>query len=374
MVIVQVANVRWFNATAWYALYLSRLLKEAGHTVVVLTQAGTDTHQRALDWGLDARPVDLNTSNPLRLAATLCKLTGLMRKLKPQIVNCHRGEGFFLWGLLKPLFGFKLVRTRGDQRPPRADTVNRFLHARVADAVVVTNSRMARHFLSAMRTPENKVWLIHGGVDRERFRFDPAGRERVRAEFGFTPRETVIALVGRFDLVKGQRETIEAVSRLVHKQGYRHTRLLLLGFGSATGEDVVRGWLKEFQMERFAVITGKRDDMTACLSAADIGIVASLWSETIARAALEILAVGRPLVSTDVGVMPDLLPPEALFPPGDVDAMVRMLSHAMDDAAYLEELRRTGELTLSQLSGHDFVQRTLTLYEGFFDEADGRAF
>jgi len=299
MVILQVVNVRWFNATAWYALYLSRLLQEAGHTVVVLTLAGTESHKKALEWGLDARPADLNTSNPLRLAVTLAKLMGLLRTLKPQIVNCHRGEGFFLWGILKALgFGFRLVRTRGDQRPPRADAVNRFLHTHVADAVVVTNSRMARHFLSTMRTPEAKVWLIHGGVDKERFRFDPAGRERVRAEFSYGPRETVIALLGRFDLVKGQRETLQALARLIHKQGYRHARLMLLGFGSATGEGEVRAWIKELKLERFVAITGRREDVGACLSAADVGIVSSLWSETIARAALEILAAGRPLLSS----------------------------------------------------------------------------
>lgn len=368
MVVVQVVNVRWFNATAWYGLYLSRLLQEAGHKVVVLTQAGTETHRKALEWGLDARPADLNTSNPLRLAATFCRLAALLRRERPQIVNCHRGEGFFLWGLLKCLgFGFKLVRTRGDQRPPRADFLNRFLHARVADAVVVTNSRMARHFLSAMRTPEDRVWLIQGGVDRGKFRFDPAGRERVRALYGFGPRETVFVLEGRFDAVKGQRETIQAMSRLVHGQGYRHARLMLLGFSSATGEEEVRGWLKEFDLERQAVITGRCDDVAAFLSAADVGVVSSLWSETIARAALEILACGRPLVSTDVGVMPDLLPPEALFKPGDADAMVRMLTRVMDEPAFVEELRRAGAVTLSQLSGSDFLQRTLTLYEGFFD-------
>jgi glycosyltransferase involved in cell wall biosynthesis len=368
MVIFQVVNVRWFNATAWYGLYLSRLLQEAGHTVVVLTQAGTDTHMKAVEWGLDARPLDLNTANPLRLAATLCRIVALLRRLKPQIVNCHRGEGFFLWGLLKGLgFPFRLVRTRGDQRPPRADALNRFLHARVADAVVVTNSRMARHFLSEMRTPENKVWLIHGGVDRERFRFDAEGRERVRAEFGYGEREQVIALLGRFDEVKGQRETLQALADLVFKQGYRRARLLLLGFGSATGEDVVRGWIKECKLERQVRITGRRDDVAACISAADVGVVASLWSETIARAALEIMACGRPLISTDVGVMPDLLPPEALFKPGDVKAMVRLLARVIDDDAYRRELLRAQDLTLSQLSGRDFVQRTLTLYEGFFD-------
>ncbi len=368
MVVFQVVNVRWFNATAWYGLYLSRLLQEAGHRVVVLTQGGTDTHKKALEWGLDARAVDLNTANPLRLAATLARLAGLLRRERPDIVNCHRGEGFFLWGLLKALgFHFHLVRTRGDQRPPRADFLNRWLHAHVADAVVVTNSRMARHFLSAMRTPERKVWLIHGGVDKERFRFDPAGRERVRAELGYGPKETVIALVGRFDRVKGQRETIEAVSRLIHKQGYRKARLMLLGFGSATGQEEVEAWIREFKLERFARITGRREDVAACLSAADVGIVASLWSETIARAALELMAAERPLVSSDVGVMPDLLPPEALFPPGDVDAMVRMLARVMDEPEFRAELLRAQDLTLSQLGGRDFALRTLTLYEGFLD-------
>lgn len=368
MVVFQVVNVRWFNATAWYALYLSRLLQEAGHTVVVLTQGGTESHRKALEWGLDARPVDLNSANPLRLAAALVRLMRLLRAEKPQVVNCHRGEGFFLWGLLKALgFAFHLVRTRGDQRPPRADALNRWLHAHVADAVVVTNSRMARHFLTAMRTPEDKVWLIHGGVDRERFRFDPAGRQRVRAEFGYGPRETVLVLAGRFDRVKGQRETLQAVADLVHKQGYRKLRLMLLGFGSATGQEEVEVWVREFKLERFVRITGRREDVAACLSAADLGIVSSLWSETIARAALEIMAAERPLISTDVGVMPDLLPAQALFPPGDVHAMTRLILRTMDEPDFRQELLRAQDLTLSQLSGHDFLQRTLTLYEGFLD-------
>ena len=368
MVVFQVVNVRWFNATAWYGLYLSRLLKDAGHTVVVLTQAGTDSHAKALEWGLDARPMNLNSANPLRLAVTLVRLVRLLRAEKPQVVNCHRGEGFFLWGLLKALgFGYSLVRTRGDQRPPRADALNRWLHAHVADAVVVTNSRMARHFLKTMRTPENKVWLIHGGVDRQRVRFDPAGRARVRAEFGYGERETVLVLVGRFDQVKGQRETLQAVAHLIHKQGYRKLRLMLLGFGSATGQDEVEGWIRELKLERFVKITGRREDVPACLSAADLGIVASLWSETIARAALEIMAAERPRLSANVGVMPDLLPPEALFDPGDVGAMTRLLAKVLDEPDYCKRLLRAQDLTLSQLSGHDFLQRTLTLYEGFLD-------
>jgi glycosyltransferase involved in cell wall biosynthesis len=79
------------------------------------------------------------------------------------------------------------------------------------------------------------------------------------------------------------------------------------------------------------------------------------------------MAAERPLISADVGVMPDLLPPEALFKPGDVDAMVKLIAKAMDDPGYRKELLRAQDLTLSQLSGRDFLQRTLTLYEGFLD-------
>jgi len=142
---------------------------------------------------------------------------------------------------------------------------------------------------------------------------------------------------------------------------------MLVGFGSATGEDEIRAWIKQYKLERFTTITGRREDVAACLSAADLGIVSSLWSETIARAALEIMAAGRPLISSDVGVMPDLLPPEALFPAGDVNAMTRLLTKAIDEAAFRQELLKANDLTLSQLSGRDFLQRTLTLYEGFFD-------
>ena len=132
-----------------------------------------------------------------------------------------------------------------------------------------------------------------------------------------------VGLLGRFDLVKGQRETIAALAKLVG-EGVRNIRLLLLGFHrDASGE--VEAWIREAGMERYVTITGKVPDVTACLSALDVGVVASLWSETIARAALEIMACGRPLVSTSVGVMPDLLPASALVAPGDVDALAGVL-------------------------------------------------
>lgn len=368
MRIFQVINVRWFNATAWYAITLSKLLADAGHEVTVLTQAGTDSERKAQELGLNTVAVDLNTVNPGRFAAATRHIIQLLRTHRPDIVNCHRGEGFFLWGVLKLMgFSFKLVRTRGDQRPPRSDAFNRWLHAKVADAVVVTNRRMANYFLDTMRTPSTGLWLVHGGVDMSTFGFDQDGRERVRQEFGFDESHTVIGLLGRFDRVKGHKETIEAVARL-RQQGMDNVRLFLVGFDTAMTEAEIKGWIDANGVGDITRISGKRDDVAACISAMDIGVIASLWSEAIARSALEIMATGRPLVSTTVGVMPDLVSPAMLVEPGDSKALAHTISQICKDEGMLEEMLGAQKRTMSQLTLEEFLKRSLNLYQSLLDE------
>ena len=360
---IQVANVRWFNATAWYALYLARLLREAGHETLCLTLPGTEAEARARDWGLPVRSLDLNSKDPLAQLALYPKLGRLVREFAPDVVNCHRGEAFLHFGILRRRLGtFALVRTRGDQRPPKANPANRWLHAHAADAVVATNSRMQRHFLEKFGLPRERVRLIPGGVDSGRFAFDPAGRERVRAEFGYGPQHLVLGLLGRFDAVKGQRELIRACARLVHGEGLRHLRLLLVGFPTATTRDEVEGWIAAEDMGRYVAITGERPDVAACVSALDLGVVASLWSETIARAALEIMACGVPLVGTDVGVMPDLLSVEALVPAGNGEALSGLLARAASDPGWRQERAAEQAAVVGRLRGEDFLAATLDLY------------
>jgi glycosyltransferase involved in cell wall biosynthesis len=369
MKIFQVINVRWFNATSWYALYLSQLLQDAGHDVLVITLADTETEAKALEMGLNVKTIDLNTTHPFKLARACAQVLSLVRNLKPDVVNCHRGESFFWWAILRKLrLGFKLVRTRGDQRLPKNDIINRYLHSKVADAVVATNKRMAGHFLEKMKLDQSRVWLIHGGVDNDRFTFSDKGRKEIREKFGFTDQHSVIGLLGRFDRVKGQKELIQAVGKIYNDYGYKDIRLLLLGYPTATSKREVDIWIEENNVKEITAISGKCTDVSACISALDIGVIASLWSETIARAALEIMACDRPLISTTVGVMPDLVPQSALIPPGDVPAMTVKLLDVLNDPALAAELLKKQKKTMSQLSGKDFLTRTLTLYTGIQDK------
>lgn len=358
---LQVVNVRWFNATAWYGLTLARLLNDAGCHSKVVVLAETEPHAKAVEMGLEPVFLSLNTNNPLYYPELLKKLRYLINDFHPHIVNCHRGEGFFFWGMLKKKGGYALVRTRGDQRLPKGNLPNRWLHSRVADAVVATNSRMYRYFENFMGVPEERLHFVPGGVDLQQFQFDASGREKVRTQYGFTPEHCVLGLLGRFDRVKGQKELIQAVHGLV-RRGLNNVRLLLIGFPTATLQEEVEAWVREEHMEHYVTITGRVTDVPACISALDIGVIPSLWSESIARAALEIMGCGRPLIASSVGVMPDLLPASALVEPGNKDALELLLLRAIKDVAWREGLAAENRQRIRLLGNKDFLEQSLAVY------------
>ena len=375
--VIQVVNVRWFNASAWYGLFLSRLLKEAGHEVLVLCLPGTEAFHKAEDMGLAPLGINTNTANPLRIPALLRALKSLVQTFRPHLVNCHRGEGLILWGLLRAMgLPFALIRTRVDQRPPRNNAPNRLLHARCADAVIVTNSR-ALPACERLGVPPDRIRLIPGGVDLEHFRFTEQGRRELRAAWAFADDHLVIGLLGRFDAVKGQTDCIRAVALLRQEEDgapwRRKLRLLLAGFPAGLSREFMASRLAEAGLDAAAVIAGRCPDVPALISAMDIGVVASRGSEAIARAALEIMACRRPLVGTDVGVMPDLLPGEALVPPGDPAALARVLERAILDLSWRRQLQDDLDRRIVDLSGKAFLDRTMAAYAQALDAARSAA-
>lgn len=374
MRIMQVVNVRWFNATAWYGVELARLAMQAGHPSLVLGLPGTPPLEKARALGLPVVPLDLNARSPLAWPRLVHSMTQVLLDFKPDVVNCHRGESFIFWAAirmrLQQKLRFALVRTRGDQRLPKANWPNLMLHSKIADAVIATNTRMTQYFKDVIKVPEARLHTIYGGVDRQLFRFNPEARQLLRQKYAWPDDAVVIGLLGRFDLVKGQKECLQAVSGLV-QQGLP-VRLMLIGFETASTLEDVRGFIREANLdERHVVITGKVDDVPGYISALDLGVITSLYSETIARAALEIMSCGVPLVSTNVGVMPDLLDKEALCPPADIPSLSTLLARAVTDLRWRKELTRHQARRMTTLDSPSFLRLTLDVYEKALARARG---
>ncbi len=365
---IQVVNVRWYNATAWYGVTLAKCLQDAGHESIVAGLAVTPPLEKAKEMGLRTIALPFNSASPAKLFETWNGIDRLVRDFRPDIVNCHRGEAFVLWALMQKKYGFGLVRTRGDRRLPKNGLINRWLHCKAADAVIATNGLMTRHFADVINVPAERLHTILGGVDTVRFHKDSAAREEMRRAFGYRDSDFVMGLLGRMDDVKGIKETIEAlgIARRISEDA-RRIRFLVIGFDSEFKTEDVARWSRENglgELGEVVTVTGKVDRPEAVLNALDLGMLASLGSEAIARAALEIMATGVPLISSTTGVMPDLIPAEYSFEPGDTAAMAQRMIQALDAdwreklAAYCHARILEGGLRLE-----DFLAQTMAVYD-----------
>lgn len=371
---IQVVNVRWYNATAWYGVTLAHCLQKAGHESLVAGLAGTPPLEKARELGLPTVALPFNSQTPGKIVELWRGMNGLVREFRPDVVNCHRGEAFVLWALLKRKGGYALVRTRGDRRLPRGGAVNRWLHCRAADAVIATNSLMTRHFAEVLRVPSDRLYTILGGVDTARFHADRQAGAEMRRQYGYADDDIVMGLLGRMDEVKGIRETLAALARARElSPDAKRIRFLVIGFDSEfTTADVAR-WTEEYglgKLGEIVTVTGRVQRPEAVINALDFGILASLGSEAIARAALEIMASGVPLISSTTGVMPDLLNEEFCFAPADVPAMAERMIQATDKA-WREKLAGVclDRIFKGGLRLEDFFASSLEVYDAALQNA-----
>lgn len=340
MKFIHIINVRWYNATAWYAVNIARILQKEGHEVIVAGLPGSPPLLQAEEYGLQIFEADFNSSNPLKISKNIGSMKKLINEFDPDVINCHRGEFFWYFALCKLLNKpkWKLVRVRGDIRPPSTDVINKLFHSKATDVVITSGNLIKAYFTNNMKLEDKQVKVIHGGVNTSIFKKDLNGREDIRAEFGFAKNDFVVGIVGRFDHVKGHDVLIEAIAEIYKSTQMDNIKLFLIGFDTTINTDEMHESLKNNGINNISKISGFRDDINACINALDLGVVASLGSEAICRVAMELMAADIPVISSDVGVLPEILDQENIYKRGDSKELaVKILTHSKKTTVYSDE-------------------------------------
>jgi glycosyltransferase involved in cell wall biosynthesis len=184
-----------------------------------------------------------------------------------------------------------------------------------------------RGVVAVSRSLENK---LRRTVRRVPVSFVPNGlpapaavsaEERLQARQSLNVKGFCIAVIGRLSIEKGHRVLFEAL------RGMPDITLLVAGDGP------LRDDLQKLAAGLEARFLGYLDDARAVFAAADVIAMPSL-TEGLPLTALEALALGRCLVASAVGELPELLQGGAgvLVPPGDARALSEALA-AVRDAA-----------------------------------------
>lgn len=196
----------------------------------------------------------------------------------------------------------------------------------------IAPSRFLRgRFVEEWGIDPRRIELVRFGFDRRRFTGartpSPDGRLRV----GF---------LGTLVPLKGPHVLLEAWSRLppsIRSRG----RLVLRG--PARADAAYQDRLLELARASGAEIPGplSRDEVAPFLASTDLLVVPSVWFENSPLVIQEAIACRTPLLVSDLGGMAELVVPGEnglRFPAGDVDALTRALTDAIEGRAGLERL------------------------------------
>lgn len=200
-----------------------------------------------------------------------------------------------------------------------------------------------------LRARRNAV--IHNGVDVEHLRdaATPAERSSLRAALGYADTDYVLGIAGGLRPEKNHVQLLEAAARL-RARGVP-ARVLLIGDGARRA--AIESRARALGLEPHLNITGFRDDIRPLVTACDVMCTCSL-TEALSLAAIEAMAMSRPVVHSQVGGAAELVEPGRnglLFPVADTAALVECLQRLTDTgarAAMGRAARRTVESRFSE--------------------------
>ena len=271
----------------------------------------------------------------LRAAAAARRFT---RSFRPDVLHAHNVR---VAGLAR--VGAQLARPRS--RPPvlatyhgvpleEIDGAARIL--RHADAVVCVSAGLLEQ-LAERGVPAERLSVIPNGVP-EAPRLSPARRAELDAELGFEPGAPVAAVIGRLVPQKAHDRFFRAVALV--KETLPQARFLVVGDGPLRAElEAMAAALGLSEQVRF---TGIRDDVPALIGRTDLVVFSSVW-EGLSIVALEALAAGVPLVSTDVAGTRELLVTGAgLVVPHDDAALAAAIAELLSDPSRRREMGAAG--------------------------------
>ena len=202
----------------------------------------------------------------------------------------------------------------------------------------------AAHHLVFVCQEQQKYWrkrglwarsnhMIYNGVDLRRYvpedeEAAPAERSRALAGAGFTSEDRIIGLCAVLRPEKAHADLLRAVATL-HAKGQKW-KILFIGDGPL--RESIEATARELGLADSMVITGFQLDVRPFIAACDVIALPSV-SETFSIAALEAMAMGKPMIMSDVGGAREQIRPGEnglLFPAGDVEMFAECVAQFWD--------------------------------------------
>jgi len=246
------------------------------------------------------------------------QLRRTISSFQPDIIHAHDSHALTL--------AATLARSRTLIAARRVDFhVGRLGAWRRADRIIAV-SDAAKQVLVSDGIAADEITVVRDGVDPEEIRRASLPALDIRAQLGI-PADAPLAVNAAALVDHKDHET------LIQAAG--HARALAPDLhwiiaGEGPRRAALAAQIARLDLEGHVHLVGWVDRIEALIAAASVFVMSSR-QEGLGSVILNALALGRPVVATSAGGIPEILPAEVLVPPGAADALakkvVEMLHH-----------------------------------------------
>lgn len=251
----------------------------------------------------------LKPSHPSAFLDNLRDFFGLSRYLSRErfdVLNVHQSHDHTLGGLAarrskEPVL---VIRTDHQRDFLKRSFGNRLLMAHLTDGIITFSEKARRQDAGRFDLPLERVCRVGTALDLSRF--DP-GRpfNDMRPVFGIREDEIVIGMVARFQKYRRTEVFLEAMKTIVRE--FPKVKLLLIGRSSQMEESVVRP-MQRLGLEPWVILGGYQTDRYIdTLACMDLFVFLVPGSDGTARALREAMAMGKPVIVADRGMLPEIV-------------------------------------------------------------------
>ncbi|MCC2646172.1 MAG: hypothetical protein K0R02_237 [Rickettsiaceae bacterium] len=281
---------------------ISKALVDNNYNSIVASNGGV-LSKLITEHGAKHIEMPVDSKNPFQIYRNICRLVEIIKENKVDIIHARSRAPAWSCYFAAKKTGIKFITTfHGTYN--FSNGIKKFYNSIMTkgERVIAVSDFIRKHIIDNYKINEDKIRLIHRGVDTASF--DPAKIEvekivSLRAKYNIPEGVPVILLPGRFSQWKGQMFLLEALSRLKDKQFF----CLIIG-DQSRHPDFVNKLETKIATEGLkgkVLLAGAEYDMKSLYAMSDIIISASIEPEAFGRIAIEAQAMEKLIIATKCG-------------------------------------------------------------------------
>ena len=327
---------------------LASELAKRGHDVTCLFNA-----RDAMPTPADAATLEKVTQAGAKIIFfDLQKLSALLpfrRYLKAEnfhVIHSHRTlvlqfTTLAAMGLHTPVF----VTNRGTTFPLRSMMERWLFRREELDRVIAVAEAVKDSLIDPGKVRADKIDVIYGSVDLEQFNRERVNGAEARAKFGVPANALVVGTVATYAPKKGYGKFFRAARRVLSSISSDIGQPVLFMAVGGGVEEKYAPLIDSLGIRDHLILTGYCEDVPSALAAMDLFVCASTMAEGLTGSVREAMAMGVPVISTDVSGNGEIVIPGktgTLVPTNDSDALALAILDAFSNREVLAQMARNG--------------------------------